>query len=141
MIGGTGQVGAAVMRALAAEPSCAEVVMVNRRTASLTGGVRVRQVVMDTAAAQFPAEVATLARDVVRTAPAPPYGTRTMSSFAVILKSSAERSGVVPIPAVAMLSFFPSFTSATMSCIDFTATDGCAVKTFGEAATLEIGTK
>jgi uncharacterized protein YbjT (DUF2867 family) len=32
--GGTGQVGAAVVRALAAEPSCAEVVMVNRRAGS-----------------------------------------------------------------------------------------------------------
>jgi uncharacterized protein YbjT (DUF2867 family) len=31
IIGGTGQVGAAVVRALAAEPSCAEVVMVNRK--------------------------------------------------------------------------------------------------------------
>jgi uncharacterized protein YbjT (DUF2867 family) len=31
IIGGTGQVGAAVVRALAAQPSCAEVVMVNRR--------------------------------------------------------------------------------------------------------------
>jgi uncharacterized protein YbjT (DUF2867 family) len=31
IIGGTGQAGAAVVRALAAEPSCAEVVMVNRK--------------------------------------------------------------------------------------------------------------
>jgi hypothetical protein len=31
IIGGTGQVGAAVVGALAAEPSCAEIVMVNRR--------------------------------------------------------------------------------------------------------------
>ena len=31
IIGGTGQVGAAVVRALAAEPSCAEIVMVNRK--------------------------------------------------------------------------------------------------------------
>ena len=36
IIGGTGQVGAAVVRALAAEPSCAEVVMVNRKAISLT---------------------------------------------------------------------------------------------------------
>jgi uncharacterized protein YbjT (DUF2867 family) len=34
IIGGTVQVGAAVVRALAAEPSCAEVVMVNRRAVS-----------------------------------------------------------------------------------------------------------
>jgi nucleoside-diphosphate-sugar epimerase len=53
IIGGTGQVGAAVVRALAAEPSCAEVVMVNRRAISLTADPRVRQVILDTAAAQF----------------------------------------------------------------------------------------
>src|SRR5260370_27120169 len=47
IIGGTGQVGAAVVRALAAEPSCAEVVMVNRRAISLTADPRVRQVILD----------------------------------------------------------------------------------------------
>jgi uncharacterized protein YbjT (DUF2867 family) len=52
IIGGTGQVGTAVVRALAAEPSCAEVVMVNRRAISPTDGPRVRQVILDTAAAQ-----------------------------------------------------------------------------------------
>ena len=56
IIGGTGQVGAAVVRALAAEPSCAEVVMVNRKAIALTADPRVRQVILDTAAAQFPAD-------------------------------------------------------------------------------------
>ena len=65
IIGGTGQVGAAVVRALATEPSCAEVVMVNRRAISLTADRRVRQVVLDTAAAQFPAEVTKLAHSLV----------------------------------------------------------------------------
>ena len=65
IIGGTGQVGAAVVRALAAEPSCAEVVLVNRRTASLTADPRVRQVILDTAAATFPTEVTTLAQGMV----------------------------------------------------------------------------
>jgi len=65
IIGGTGQVGAAVVRALAAEPSCAEVVMVNRRAISLTADPRVRQVILDTAAAQFPAEVTKLAQGMV----------------------------------------------------------------------------
>jgi uncharacterized protein YbjT (DUF2867 family) len=66
IIGGTGQVGAAVVRALAAEPSCAEVVMVNRRAAtSQTAGPRVRGVVLDTAAPQFPAEVTRLAQSLV----------------------------------------------------------------------------
>jgi uncharacterized protein YbjT (DUF2867 family) len=65
IIGGTGQVGAAVVRALAAEPSCVEVVMVNRREVSLITDPRVRQVIFDTAAETFSAEVATLAEGMV----------------------------------------------------------------------------
>jgi uncharacterized protein YbjT (DUF2867 family) len=65
IIGGTGQVGAAVVRALAAEPSCTEVVMVNRRAISVTADPRLRQVIVDTAAAQFPADVTTLAQSMV----------------------------------------------------------------------------
>ena len=65
IIGGTGQVGAAVVRALVAEPSCAEVVMVNRKAASLDADPRLRQVVLDTAASQFPAEVTRLAQSMV----------------------------------------------------------------------------
>ena len=62
IIGGTGQVGAAVVRALAAEPSCAEVVMVNRKPVAQIADSRVRAVTLDTAAAQFPAEVTKLAQ-------------------------------------------------------------------------------
>jgi hypothetical protein len=58
-------VGAAVVRALVAEPSCAEVVMVNRRAIAPAADARVRQVVLDTAAAQFPAEVTRLAQGMV----------------------------------------------------------------------------
>ena len=65
IIGGTGQVGSAVVRALAAQPSCAEVVMVNRRAASVTADPRVRQVVLDTAVVQFPAEITKLAQSVL----------------------------------------------------------------------------
>jgi hypothetical protein len=65
IIGGTGQVGAAVVRALVAEPSCAEVVMVNRKAIPLTTTHRLRQVILDTAAPQFPAEVTKLARSMV----------------------------------------------------------------------------
>jgi uncharacterized protein YbjT (DUF2867 family) len=65
IIGSTGQVGSAVVRALAAEPSCAEVVMVNRREVPPAGDARVRQVIMDTADAQFPAEVTKLAQRMV----------------------------------------------------------------------------
>ena len=65
IIGGTGQVGAAVVRALVAEPSCTELVMVNRRAIDPGAGARVRQVVLDTAAAGFAADVTTLARSLV----------------------------------------------------------------------------
>ncbi|MCA1396190.1 NAD-dependent epimerase/dehydratase family protein [Bradyrhizobium sp. BRP56] len=65
IIGGTGQVGAAVVRALAAEPSCAEVVMVNRRAISLPADHRVRQVVLDTAAADLPSDVTELAQSMI----------------------------------------------------------------------------
>jgi uncharacterized protein YbjT (DUF2867 family) len=65
IIGGTGQVGAALVRALTAEPSCAEIVMVNRRAIYLTADPRLRQVVLETAAAQFPAEVTKLAQSMV----------------------------------------------------------------------------
>ncbi len=53
------------MRALGAEPSCAEVVMVTRKAISLTAGFRLRQVILDTAAAPFPAEVTRLAQGMV----------------------------------------------------------------------------
>jgi uncharacterized protein YbjT (DUF2867 family) len=65
IIGGTGQVGGAVVRALVAEPSCIEVVMVNRKATPLTADHRLRQVIVDTAAAEFPVEVSTLARSML----------------------------------------------------------------------------
>lgn len=65
IIGGTGQVGSAVVRALVAEPLCAEIVMVNRKAAAATADPRVRQVTMDTAAAGFQDEVTALARGMV----------------------------------------------------------------------------
>jgi uncharacterized protein YbjT (DUF2867 family) len=65
IIGGTGQVGAAVVRALVGEPSCIEVVMINRKAIPLAANHRLRQVILDTATAQFPAEVTTLAQSMV----------------------------------------------------------------------------
>lgn len=65
IIGGTGQVGAAVVRALAAEPSCAEVVMVNRKANAPSPDARVRQVVLDTAAPRFSNDVTQLAKSLV----------------------------------------------------------------------------
>ena len=64
IIGGTGQVGAAVVRALVAVPSCVEVVMVNRKAAPLIAEHRLRQVILDTASADFPGEVTKLALDM-----------------------------------------------------------------------------
>jgi uncharacterized protein YbjT (DUF2867 family) len=65
IIGGTGQVGSAVVRALAAEASCTEVVMINRKAIALTADPRLRQVVVDTAAARFSSDVTTLAQSMV----------------------------------------------------------------------------
>lgn len=72
IIGGSGQVGAAVVRALVAEPSCLSVVMVTRRAAPHPDG-RVRQVVLDSSAPQFADNVAALVRSVVALG-APVYG-------------------------------------------------------------------
>ncbi len=73
IIGGTGQVGAAVVRALTAEPTCTEVVMVIRKAIAADTDARVRQVILDTAAAQFPAEVTALGQRILAHG-APVYG-------------------------------------------------------------------
>ncbi len=65
IIGGSGQVGSAVVRALAAEPACAEVVMVNRKAIPSSANPRVRHVVFDTSAPRFSADVTTLAGSMV----------------------------------------------------------------------------
>ena len=65
IIGGTGQVGAAVVRALAAEPSCSDVVMITRRAAAPSADPRVRQVVLDTGKPEFQDHVTTVAQGVV----------------------------------------------------------------------------
>src|SRR4029077_7906737 len=65
IVGGTGQVGTAVVRALVAEPSCAEVVMVNRKAIPLTANHRLRQVILGTVDVELPAEVTKRARSMV----------------------------------------------------------------------------
>jgi uncharacterized protein YbjT (DUF2867 family) len=60
--GGSGQVGSGLVRALLAASSCSEVVMVNRRAIPLAADARLRQVIMDTSAADFSSEIAELAR-------------------------------------------------------------------------------
>jgi uncharacterized protein YbjT (DUF2867 family) len=62
VVGGTGQVGSALVRALLAASSCSEVVMVNRRQIPVAADGRLRQVVMDTGAANFAGDIAELAR-------------------------------------------------------------------------------
>ena len=62
IVGGTGQVGSALVRALLAASSCTEVVMVNRRTIPLAADARLRQVIVDTVAATFASEIAELAK-------------------------------------------------------------------------------
>lgn len=64
IIGGTGQVGAAVGRALIAEPSCAEVLMVNRRAVPAINDPRVQQAIVDTASARFSAQITELAQGI-----------------------------------------------------------------------------
>jgi uncharacterized protein YbjT (DUF2867 family) len=64
IIGGTGQVGSAVVAALLAEPACVEVVMLNRRALPRSSDPRLRQVTLDMAAAQFDQAVTHLALDV-----------------------------------------------------------------------------
>jgi len=59
--GGTGQVGSTLIRALLAVNSCNEIVMVNRRTSPLAADARLRQVIMDTGAANFAGEIGELA--------------------------------------------------------------------------------
>lgn len=65
VIGGTGQVGSAVVQALLAESVCREVVMVTRKPVVIADPARLRNVMMDTGAADFEMHVADLARDVV----------------------------------------------------------------------------
>ena len=64
LVGGTGQVGSALVRALLASKACSEVVMVNRRAVPLSTTPRLRQVVLDVSAASFEREVESLAAAV-----------------------------------------------------------------------------
>src|ERR1700744_5561401 len=72
IIGGSGHVGSALVRALLAAPECTELVMVNRRTVSLVDA-KLRQVILDTAASSFESDIAALARST-HSAHDPLYG-------------------------------------------------------------------
>jgi uncharacterized protein YbjT (DUF2867 family) len=90
IIGGTGQVGSAVVRALVAEPSCTEIVMVNRKAAAPGPDPRVRQVICDTADASFPAEVTKLAQNMIAQGD-PVYGASCVGVGQGSLKWSEEQ--------------------------------------------------
>jgi uncharacterized protein YbjT (DUF2867 family) len=68
ILGGTGQVGGAAVSELLATPECREVVMVTRKP--IAARTRVRNVVLDTAAAGFAERTAALAREVLAQGPA-----------------------------------------------------------------------
>ena len=68
ILGGTGQVGGAAVAELLAIPECREVVMVTRKP--IAAQSRVRNVVLDTGAADFKERTAALARDVLSQGPA-----------------------------------------------------------------------
>jgi uncharacterized protein YbjT (DUF2867 family) len=68
ILGGTGQVGGAVVAELLAIPGCREVVMVTRKPIAAIS--RVRNIVFDTGAADFAERTATLAHQVLSQGPA-----------------------------------------------------------------------
>src|SRR5580698_6731125 len=65
IIGGTGQVGGAVVQATLALPECREVIMVTRKPVMIADPARLRNVVMDTGAADFDMGVADLAGRII----------------------------------------------------------------------------
>jgi uncharacterized protein YbjT (DUF2867 family) len=99
IIGGTGQVGAAVVRALAAQSACAEVVMVNRRAIPESADPRVRALTLDTAADQFPAGVTSLAQGMVAQGD-PVYGASCVGVGQGSLKWSDEQLKALEIGVV-----------------------------------------
>jgi uncharacterized protein YbjT (DUF2867 family) len=68
VLGGTGQVGGATVAELLAIPECREVVMVTRKP--IAAKSRVRNVVLDTGAADFAERVAAIARELLTQGPA-----------------------------------------------------------------------
>src|SRR6202041_2565334 len=67
ILGGTGQVGGAAVAELLAIPECREVVMVTRKPTAARS--RMRNVVLDTGAADFAERTAALAREVLSQGP------------------------------------------------------------------------
>ena len=68
ILGGTGQVGSAAVTELLALPQCREVVMITRKP--IVPRLRIRNIVLDTAASDFADRTATIAREVLAEGPA-----------------------------------------------------------------------
>src|SRR5690242_19357350 len=68
VLGGTGQLGGAVVEELLAMPQCREVVMLTRKPVAARS--RVRNVVVDTAAPDFAERITAVAREVLAQGPA-----------------------------------------------------------------------
>jgi uncharacterized protein YbjT (DUF2867 family) len=68
ILGGTGQVGSATVAQLLAIPQCREVVMLTRKP--IPARPRVRNIVLDTGAADFAERTASLAREILGQSPA-----------------------------------------------------------------------
>ena len=81
ILGGTGQVGGAAVAELLAIPECREVVMVTRK--AVAARARVRNVVLDTGAADFATRSASLAREVLNQGPASAVSCAASSSSPV----------------------------------------------------------
>ena len=67
ILGGTGQVGGAAVSELLAIPECREVIMVTRKL--IATRLRVRNIVIDTGAADFAERTAALGREVLSQGP------------------------------------------------------------------------
>lgn len=63
LIGGTGQVGGAVLQELLATPECREIVLVTRKPLTTPPASQVRPMVMDTGAADFETHITALAQE------------------------------------------------------------------------------
>ena len=123
ILGGTGQVGGAAVAALLAIPECREVVMVTRKP--IAPRSRVRNVVLDTGAADFAERTTALARGVLSQGPV-----SAVSCVVSVLDRCAgakkncknlRSASSVPLRVVAMTPESPSFTHILRQAARFAA--------------------
>ena len=111
ILGGTGQVGGAAVAELLAIPECREVVMVTRKP--IAARSRVRNVVLDTGAADFAEGTAALAGEVLSQGPVSAVScwVSVLDRFAGAKKNCNDLSSAssVPLRVAAMTQESPSF--------------------------------